>query len=99
MKRLLYSDVATDDLKGILDYITRDKPLAARSFVDAIIETCNSISQNPEMGTRREDLAPSLRLFPHRGYGIYYRHLGDDVLIERVLHPALDVGRQSFGNP
>jgi plasmid stabilization system protein ParE len=37
MKRLLYSEFATDDLKRILDYITRDKPIAARSFVDAIL--------------------------------------------------------------
>jgi toxin ParE1/3/4 len=99
MKRLLYSDVAADDLKGVLHYIARDKPIAARSFVDAIIATCNSIAQNPEMGTRRDDLAPSLRLFTHQGYGIYYRNLGDNVLIERVLHPALDVRRQSFDSP
>ena len=59
MKRLLYSELATDDLKGILDYIARDKPMAARAFVDGIIETCRLISKNPELGMRREDLAPS----------------------------------------
>ncbi len=48
---------------------------------------------------RREDLAPALRLFTHRGYGIYYRNLDAEVMIERVLHPSLDVGRQSFGEP
>ena len=97
MKRLLYSDFATDDLKAILDFIARDKPLAARSFIDAIIETCHLIAENPEMGMRREDLAPTLRMFTHRGYGIYYRNLDTEVLIERVLHPSLDVRRQSFG--
>jgi toxin ParE1/3/4 len=98
MKRLLYSELATDDLKGILEYIARDKPIAARSFVDGIIETCHLISRNPEIGMRREDLAEDLRLFTHRGYGIYYRNLDAEVRIERVLHPALDVGRQAFGN-
>lgn len=98
MKRLLYSAVATDDLKGILDYIARDKPDAARAFVDALIDTCHLIAEHPEMGMRREDLAPELRLFTHRGYGIYYRNLDTEVLIERVLHPSLDVHRQSFGN-
>ena len=67
MKRLLYSDFATDDLKGILDYIARDKPIAARTFVDAIIETCHQLAANPEMGMRREDLAPALRMFTHQG--------------------------------
>jgi plasmid stabilization system protein ParE len=97
MKRLLYSDLATSDLKGILDYIASDKPFAARAFVDGIVETCHSIAENPEIGMRREDLAPMLRLFTHRGYGIYYRNLDDKVMIERVLHPSLDVRRQLFG--
>lgn len=99
MKRLLYSELATDDLKGILDYIALDKPIAARTFVDGIIATCRLIAENPEMGMRREDLAPALRLFTHRGYGIYYRNFDADVLIERVLHPSLDIGRQTFGAP
>ena len=97
MKRLLYSEFATDDLKGILDYIARDKPIAARSFVEVIIETCHLIAENPEIGMSRDDLAPSLRMFTHRGYGIYYRNLDTEVMIERVLHPSLDVRRQTFG--
>jgi len=97
MKRLRYSVLATDDLKIILDYIARDKPEAAQAFADAIIERCHLLAENPELGVRREDLAPSLRLFTHRGYGIYYRNLDADVMIERVLHPSLDVQRQSFG--
>jgi toxin ParE1/3/4 len=99
MKRLLYSEFATADLKGILDYIARDKPIAARAFVDGIIDTCHLIARNPEIGTRREDLARELRLFTHRGYGIYYRNLETEVMIERVLHPSLDVRRHSFGQP
>ena len=96
MKRLLYSEPSLDDLKGILDYIARDKPIAARDFIGSLIERCHLISENPEMGMRR-DLALDLRLFTHRGFGIYYRNLDAEVLIERVLHPSLDVGRQSFG--
>jgi plasmid stabilization system protein ParE len=59
--------------------------------------SCHLIAENPEMGMRREDLAPALRLFTHRGYGIYYRNLDTEVSIERVLHPSLDVRRQAFG--
>lgn len=97
MKRLSYSQLALDDLKSILDFIARDKPEAAVSFVDSLIERCRFLAEHPELGMQREDLAPALRLVTHRGYGIYYRNLTEDVMIERVLHPALDVGRQSFG--
>jgi toxin ParE1/3/4 len=93
---LLYSELAIDDLKGILDYIDRDEPEAARAFVDAVIERCHLLAANPEIGMRREDLAAELRLFTHRGYAIYYRNLDTEVMIERVLHPSVDVERQSF---
>jgi toxin ParE1/3/4 len=97
MKRLLYSEFATHDLKDILDFVARDNAVAARSFVDDIIETCHLIAKNPEMGTRRGDLAPALRMFAHQRYGIYYRNLDTEVMIERVLHPSLNVRRQTFG--
>lgn len=67
MKRLSYSQLATDDLKAILDFIARDKPEAARAFIDAIIERCHFLAENPEIGMLREDLAPALRLLTHRG--------------------------------
>lgn len=97
MKSLRYSEFASTDLEGILDYISRDKPGAARVFVDAILETCRLIAKNPGMGMLRDDLAPNLRLFTHRGYGIYYRNHEDAVMVERVLHPSLDIHRQLFG--
>jgi toxin ParE1/3/4 len=98
MKRLLYSKIAMDDLKGILDFIAKDNATAARSFIDAIIATCHLLAQHPEMGMLREDVAPTLRVFWHQGYGIYYRNHDSELMIERVLHPALDNRRQSFGD-
>ena len=97
MKRLLYSQSTTRDLNDILDFVARDNPTAAKSFVDDIIETCHLIAENPQMGTRREDLAPALRMFVHQSYGVYYRNLDTEVMIERVLHPSLNVRRQTFG--
>jgi toxin ParE1/3/4 len=97
MKRLLYSELAIHDLKGILDFIAKDNPTAARSFIDAVIATCHLISQHPEMGMLREDVAPILRVFWHQDYGIYYRNLDTELLIERVLHPSLDIRHQGFG--
>jgi plasmid stabilization system protein ParE len=62
-----------------------------------MIETCHQLAANPEIGMKRDDLAPALRMFTHQGYGIYYRNLDAEVTIERVLHPSLDIRRQSFG--
>jgi len=96
--RLLYSDSALIDIEGILSFIGRDNPDAAVRFGEGILDTCRMFEMHPELGVRREDLTRGLRLFTYRGYGIYYRidRAKQSVLIERVLHPALDVQRQSF---
>ena len=98
MMRLIYSDPALADIEGILHYIGQNNPAAAVRFGEGILDTCRMFETNPELGVRREDLAADLRLFTYRGYGIYYRIDQADqvVMIERVLHPALDVRRQSF---
>jgi hypothetical protein len=37
-------------------------------------------------------------VFWHQGYGVYYRNLDTELMIERVLHPSVDIRRQSFGD-
>lgn len=96
MKQLVLSEKAYDDLLGILNYIARDKPQAAVKFVDQVQAQCEFLGRFPESGTRQDDLAPDLRVFSFRGYGIYFRNLPDRIRIERVLPPGLDIKKQSF---
>jgi toxin ParE1/3/4 len=96
MKPLEFSEKSLADLSGILAYIARDKPLAARRFVDELEQQCEFLARFPPLGSQREDLAPQLRLMTHHGYGVYYRDLPEKIRIERVLHPSLDVGGQAF---
>lgn len=96
MTKLVISEKAYDDLSSILHYIARDKPEAAVQFVESIEQQCQFLARFPESGTKQDDLAPDLRAFSFRGYGIYFRNLSDRVRIERVLPPGLDVAKQSF---
>jgi plasmid stabilization system protein ParE len=96
MKKLVLSERAYDDLLQILRYIARDKLQAAARFVDQLEAQCEFLARCPHSGTKRGDLAPQLRLFTFRGYGIYFRELTDRVRIERVLPPGLDVSNQLF---
>ena len=96
MSELVFSAKDETDLLNILRYIVRDKPQATVRFVDQLEQQCAFLARFPESGMTREDLAPRLRLFTFRGYGIYFRNLGDRVRIERVLSPGLDILRQSF---
>jgi plasmid stabilization system protein ParE len=98
MMRLIYLDPALADIEVILDIISKDNPSAALRFGDGLLKTCQLFKANPELGAARDDLSPGLRQFTYRGYSIYYRidHAQKVVRIGRVLHPALDVDRQSF---
>ena len=96
MKRLIYSEKSLADLDSILVYISRDNPSAAVAFGEGFIETCELISQQPEIGVRRGDEGSSQRMFTFRGYAIFYRNLDDSVRIQRLLHPSLNVERQSL---
>jgi toxin ParE1/3/4 len=96
MKKLVVSEKAYDDLLGILRYIARDKPQAAVRLVDTLQQQCEFLARFPESGTTQGDLAPDLRVFSFRGYGIFFRNLPDRVRIERVLPPGLDITGLSF---
>lgn len=96
MRRLVFSERALADLESILHFIARDKPQAALAFVDELSQQCEALCGAPGAGTLREDLAPRVRLYSYRGYGIYFRDLDDRLKIERVLHGRLDVSRRDF---
>lgn len=98
MMRLVYADQALSDIDGILDYIGQDNPAAAVRFGEGLLKTVDLLEQNPELGVACENLATGIRVFTYRGYGLYYRFDESQqlVLLERVLHPALDISHVSF---
>lgn len=78
-----------------MDYIARDNPSRAASFVAELQAKCRAAADKPELFPARPDLAPGLRMAVHRRYLIFFRDLpgADAVRIERVLHSARDVAR------
>lgn len=66
------SRLAEEDLLDIWGYIAQDNPAAADRFTDLLVQKCDNLCDFPELGTRRDELAPSLRSFPVGRYVIYY---------------------------
>lgn len=94
-RRLLLSPRAAADLDEIADYIARDNPIRAASFVAELEAKCRAVASAPELYPLRSDLAPSLRMAVHGRYLILYRDIPDEnaVRIERVLHGARNLPR------
>ncbi len=96
MKRLIYSDRALVDFESILDYIAPDNPQAAIKLGEGLLEACELLAQQPEMGVRLGPSNSTQRMFTFRKYAIYYRNLENVVRIQRFLHPSLDVRKQTL---
>jgi toxin ParE1/3/4 len=90
------SRLAEQDLLDIWSYIAKDNPDAADRFTDLLIEKCDNLCRFPELGTRRDELAPSLRSFPVGRYIIFYRRADPGVEVARILSAYRDLG-QFFG--
>ena len=94
-RRLLLSPRAAADLEEIADYIARDNPVRAASFVAELEAKCRAVAVSPELYPARADLAPGLRMAVQGRYLVLYRDLPGEgtVRIERVLHNARNLPR------
>ena len=90
MRRLGFSPEATADLAEIGAYIARDNPSRARSFVDEPQARCAGLTEYPDTGRLRLELASNLRSKPHGDYLIFYTPGAEVVRVERILHGARD---------
>ena len=88
------SQRAAADLDGIAEYtIHRFGLKQARRYRDDLENCFLNLAKYPSMGQRVEQLARGLRRFEHGSHLIFYKTLGEGVLIVRVLHYRMAVYR------
>jgi toxin ParE1/3/4 len=94
------SGFVSSDLQTAAQFIYKDNPTAALSFLEAAYDTFEFLARNPGVGRQRLDLGlpeiRSWRISGFRRYLIFYRALPDRIQIWRVLHGARDLP-QSLG--
>lgn len=84
---------ARRDLLEIGDYIARDNPERAASFVDELRAKCRSLADMAQAFPVVPHFAQyRIRRRPHRNYLIFYRIESDHILVLHVLHSARDYG-------
>lgn len=90
MKVVLTAE-ALGDLEQIGDYIARDSPVRARTFVAELMTAARRIGEIPQgfpLVPRYESHGVRRRV--HRAYLIFYRVEADRVSILHILHGARD---------
>jgi toxin ParE1/3/4 len=92
MSHVAFTLLAETDLNGILDYIARDKPLAAERFVTTLRKKCRLLADNPELGQCRPAFrSGEYRTFSVGNYVIFYRPTHEGVEIARVVSGHRDM--------
>jgi len=85
---------ACHDLAAILDYsIAEHGEAQAEAYLRAIDAALRRLTDYPELGAARPDLAERMRSYPVGEHRIFYLLLPDRISVVRVLHKAMDADR------
>ena len=80
-----WSDEAECDLNEIVDFITKDNPVAALNLAELLFETAEKIGQMPYMG-RNGRVAGTREKIVHPNYLLVYQVLSDAIRIQALVH-------------
>jgi toxin ParE1/3/4 len=87
-----YAQEADEDLVGIADFIARDKPEAARRWIQRIREACETLAMRPEMGELRRGFGVSgCRSFSVGSYVLFFRPTSDGIEVAPIVHGSRDM--------
>lgn len=93
MLKIVRTPAAASDLAAIADFIATDNLTAALGFYDEIDHLLSVIAEYPEIGEAVAHLSPGLRRFTLGNYLLFYLHIGEEIVLIRVLHGARDIDR------
>jgi toxin ParE1/3/4 len=86
--RLVYTPAAEQDFADLYAYIRDQRdPMIAAGYIGRIRARCDSLIDFPEQGTRRDEIAPGIRILGfERRVRIIFRVHSDIVEIVRILY-------------
>ena len=95
--RVELSNQAQLDLEQIGDFIARDNPLRAETFIRELADRCATLSEFPRrFPSLQRHEASGLRKAVHGSYMIVFRIDASIVVVTNVLHGASDFEARLF---
>ncbi len=94
MTPVALSLAADADLTDILNYgVGAFGEDASEAYVAGFDASFAFISKYPLAGAVHDEVRPPIRSLPHGSHRIFYDVLAEGVIVQRILHKAMDVGR------
>ncbi|MFN0315875.1 MAG: type II toxin-antitoxin system RelE/ParE family toxin [Burkholderiales bacterium] len=84
--RCEFSERAILDLEEIGDFIARDNPVRAVSFIEDLRRRCETIAFQPFAAPLKPVYGEGVRQVPFGRYLIFYRAATNAVIIEHIRH-------------
>ncbi|HET9446735.1 MAG TPA: type II toxin-antitoxin system RelE/ParE family toxin [Steroidobacteraceae bacterium] len=92
MSRCELATAANADLLDIVRYTFQKwGPAQARSYREELELALQQLSLTPDLGRRRESVAPGLQSFPVAQHVAFYAQRKDGIVVLRILHPRMNV--------
>lgn len=89
--RCEFSPLAELDIEEIGDYIARDNPSRAVSFIRELRERVAKIEAAPLAAPLRQELGDGIRMVPVGRYLVFYVVHSETIRVERILHGARNI--------
>ena len=90
--KILWTDLAIEDLRNLHSYIARDSEVYASSFVQRIILAVDKLSNFPRLGRMVPEADNEIiREIFYQNYRIIYRIKGELIEILTVIHGRRDL--------
>ena len=98
MVRLIWSEVAIDELKEVFDYISKDSKVYAKRQVNKIRQATKILKASKYIGKEVEEIGiPTIREIIEGNYRIIYKVMNDsEVVILTIHHSARDLAKRKI---
>ncbi len=92
--RAIVSPRAQADIDDIWDYTAEHwGERQAAVYLDLIKAAVNAVAMDPGVGRNCDQVRPGLRRYQAGSHVVFYRALATTIVVARVLHQRMDVGR------
>ena len=98
MAKYRFTKKAVDDLANIWNYtFERWSENQADAYYHMLLENCNELARNPDLGKNYSGVAKNLFGFKAGRHIIFYRKIEKNVVeITRILHEQMDLKNRIF---
>ena len=94
-----FTDSAKRDITDIIEYtLNRWGKQRTLKYLDEIQTKIVALSKNPNIGTMRNDIHPTLLSFPMKKHMIYYLKQKSGIAVIRILHTNMYYKLHTFSD-